>query len=77
MIQDSLVAKYITNRDRSNRLLYENMRIPDGSHLKINPEAYAEKICRTGNAIKSLMNIPKSEYGLYVHEKHLLTRIED
>ena len=77
MIQDTLVAKFIANCDRSNRLLYENVRIPDGSFLKLNPEASDESVCRTGFAIKSLMNLPKSEQGIYVRERHLLTRIED
>ena len=76
MIQDTLVAKFIANCDRSNRLLYENVRIPDGSFLKINPEASDESVCRTGFAIKSLMKLPESEQGLYVRERHLLEEVD-
>ena len=77
MIKDTLIAKFITNCDRSSRLLYENLRIADGSFFKLNPEADAERVCRTGHAIQSLMNIPESEHGLYVHERHLLEEVED
>ena len=77
MIQDTLFAKFIANCDRSNRLLYENVRIPDGSFLKLNPEASDESVCRTGFAIKSLMNLPKSEQGIYVRERHRLEEIDD
>ena len=76
MIQDTLVAKFIANCDRSNRLLYENVRIPDGSFLKLNPEASDESVYRTGFAIKSLMNLPKSEPGIYVRERHLLEEVD-
>ena len=76
MITDTLVAQFIANSDRSGRLLYENVRIPDGSFLKINPEASDESVCRTGFAIKSLMNLPKSEQGIYVRERHLLEEVD-
>ena len=77
MIQDILIAKFIANRDRSGQLLYENVRIPDGSYLKINPDAEDESVCRTAFAIRSLMNIPESEQGIYVRERHRLEEIDD
>ena len=76
MIKDTLIAKFITNSDRSSRLLYENLRIADGSFFKLNPEASDESVCRTGFAIKSLMNLPKSEQGIYVRERHLLEEVD-